>query len=236
MNRNEPDLDAETYDVWYHTPLGALSDGLEKAAVFALIEVRPSMHVLDLSCGTGNYVLEFVSRGAQVVGLDTSLGMLKAARHKATQKTLRIHLVCADASDLPFRGGTFDLVSNILGLEFVSSPDTIIREIARVLQPHGRFVIGALNRFSLWAFKRRIKGWFDRSSIWRKATFLTQTRLANVLIEAGFVDLQQRRAIYFPPINRSLFLQYARLIERVGRKALPWSAAFIVVSGRLRKT
>jgi ubiquinone/menaquinone biosynthesis C-methylase UbiE len=235
MDRDKLDLGAETYDEWYRTPLGSLCDTLEKAAVFALIEAQPSIRALDLSCGTGNYALEFASRGAQVVGLDTSMEMLKVARRKAKQRDLQIRFICADASALPFRGGTFDLVSDILGLEFVASPDAIIREIARVLKSNGHLIIGVLNRFSLWALKRRLKGWFDRSSIWRRATFLTQGYLTDLLITNGFIGLQWQRAIYFPPLRWKWLLRRDGLIERVGQRILPWSAAFIAVSGRRRE-
>jgi ubiquinone/menaquinone biosynthesis C-methylase UbiE len=62
---NSFDAVAETYDVWYATPLGQVTDELESAAVFARVAGLPGFAV-DLSCGTGHYALELARRGGRV--------------------------------------------------------------------------------------------------------------------------------------------------------------------------
>lgn len=67
------------YDTWYATPLGAFVDAQEKAAVFALAEVRAGELALDVGCGTGNYTLELARRLEQGSG-DPFFGAFLVAR------------------------------------------------------------------------------------------------------------------------------------------------------------
>ncbi len=105
---------ASAYDAWYETPLGQLVDRLEKEAVFALVEAKPGALALDLSCGTGNYALALAQRGLRVVGVDFSEPMLRLAQAKAMREGVRLSLVRADGSALPFRAGMFDELRGLL--------------------------------------------------------------------------------------------------------------------------
>ena len=58
--------------------------------------------VLDLGCGYGAYVPHLKARGAEVIAVDLSMGMLAEARAKG------VPLVCADAQSLALRSGAFD--------------------------------------------------------------------------------------------------------------------------------
>jgi SAM-dependent methyltransferase len=62
--------------------------------------------LLDIACGTGNSFLPFLRRGFEVVGSDSSTGMLAEAARKAP----RARLVRADMRELP-KLGEFDLVT-----------------------------------------------------------------------------------------------------------------------------
>lgn len=79
------DAMAEAYEAWYGTPLGRLTDELERAAVFALVPGRPGS-AADLSCGTGHYALlprvgELRrGRGEALAVDDRSLGVLFGRR------------------------------------------------------------------------------------------------------------------------------------------------------------
>ena len=61
--------------------------------------------ILDLGCGTGYYAKFFAEQGGYVVGLDFSMRALKATKAHAAIPVIR-----ADAGQLPFRKGTFDLL------------------------------------------------------------------------------------------------------------------------------
>ena len=221
---------APTYDAWYSTPLGSLCDKLEKDAVFSLANVKEGELILDVSCGTGNYSLELKRRGARVIGLDISSEMLSIAKKKAEAEGLKIDFIRADAAKPPFKNHSFDLITSILILEFADKPDKMIEEWKSLLKPGRRNVIGFLNKYSLWALKRRLKAIF-KESIWRKAKFYSEHEMRNLLAKAGLKSIESREVIYFPPVENRLFLKALILIERLGKRFLSGLGAFIAVKG-----
>jgi ubiquinone/menaquinone biosynthesis C-methylase UbiE len=123
---------------------------------------RPGHRVLDLSCGTGVDAVFLAERGIQVVGLDTSAGMIAECRRKITEGGLD-HLVeahQADLTELPtVVTGDFDgALSAFGGLNTVTELRQLSDDVARRLRPGAHFVVHAVNRFSLWealAYLRR---------------------------------------------------------------------------------
>ena len=218
------------YDRWYQTSLGALADDLEQQAVFTLAGEVKDKVALDASCGTGNYALALARRGAQVTAVDASAPMLALAQEKARREGLTLNLTQASLERLPFRPGSFELVTCILALEFVADPAGAVAELARVQSQGGRLVVGALGRFSLWALGRRLKTLL-RPSLWRHARFFSRRELASLMVGAGYGALAAEQAIFFPPVKSARLLNCLRLFEGVGRHLLPGVAAFLVVAG-----
>jgi SAM-dependent methyltransferase len=105
---------------------------------------RAGSVVLDLACGAGRHTAELEGAGARVVGLDLSPAML----HRARQRT-RAWLVRGDMRALPFRAASFGLVVNLFTSFGYFRSDAehgqVLRQVARVLEPGGRFVLDYLN-------------------------------------------------------------------------------------------
>ena len=105
--------------------------------------------VLDLACGSGHQTLAWVERGFRVTGLDFDRDLLVAGRRRierASSGGLAARWACADATRLPFRDGSFDLVFNNSLLEHVPAWRAVLAETARVLRPGGVFVMYTTNR------------------------------------------------------------------------------------------
>jgi SAM-dependent methyltransferase len=218
---------APDYDAWYQTPLGVLSDALEKEAVLSLADPRPGEYALDVSCGTGNYALALARRGAKVVAIDPSEKMLQIAQSKARGEGLDIGFRRGMVEALPFANDSFDLATAILMLEFTVSPEKALSEMLRVLKPGGRLVVGVLGRYSLWALIRRFKSLFI-PSIWSGATFFSRRRLTILLAGAGARNLRWRSTIYFPPVSNGWLLSRLQAFEGIGQRAFPGLGAFLV--------
>ncbi len=90
--------------------------------------------VLEIGCGNAAMAAQMKAR---YVGVDLSEGMLK--NNKNLKKGDQ--LLCADASDLPFEEGMFDLIYSINLLEHVKKPDKVIKEATRVLKPNGTLLM-----------------------------------------------------------------------------------------------
>jgi SAM-dependent methyltransferase len=94
---------------------------------------RTDLSVLDCGCGTGYNLRQLAGYGA-AFGIDLTAAGLAVARHAGRP------LARADATRLPFRSGTFDLVTSFDMLQCVHDDASAVREIARVLKPGGHFV------------------------------------------------------------------------------------------------
>ena len=97
---------------------------------------------LDLCCGTGDMCLLAGSTpGVAVTGVDFTLPMLAVARRRRIGSGNDCTLVQADALCLPFRDGTFDVITVGYGLRNLADLEKGLSEMRRVLAPGGRAVI-----------------------------------------------------------------------------------------------
>lgn len=145
---------ATRYDLLNHV----LSFNLDKpwrtrtAARFAHILNRPDARALDLCCGTGDLTLALwrQARGregpaATVWGADFAHPMLVRAREKAAQAVASTgdarrpipQFAEADALQLPFAGGSFDLITTGFGFRNLANYERGLQEIRRALKPGG---------------------------------------------------------------------------------------------------
>ena len=113
---------------------------------------------LDVACGTGRGVLTLAERSRLVVGADATFEMLARARKK-TVNTPACYC-SANGAQLPFRGGTFDLVACLNFLHLFpdrASKLEFVLEAARVLRPGGTAVFdfeNALQGLFLGPFRK----------------------------------------------------------------------------------
>ena len=102
---------------------------------------RSGLDALDAGCGTGFLSLELASRGHRVTGVDFAPAMLAEARRKASEQRAAIRFEDADAEQLPFASGSFDLVVSRHVLWTLPHPEEAIDEWIRVLRPGGRLAV-----------------------------------------------------------------------------------------------
>ena len=116
-------------------------------AVVEAARVQPGMRVLDIGVGTANLALRCVARGADVIGLDPSAGMLARARDKV-DRDVSLQLIQSAQPFLStgYPDDTFDAVVSTYAFHHMgheTKPDAV-REMARVLKPGGVIAIGDL--------------------------------------------------------------------------------------------
>ncbi|MGE5326864.1 MAG: class I SAM-dependent methyltransferase [Deltaproteobacteria bacterium] len=106
--------------------------------------VQPPLRVLDLGCGDGTTALPLARSGADVVGVDIARNLVEAGNARAKQAGLtRLRFQEGDACNLAgVAGGSFDLVISVFGAMFAPRPFDVAREMARVVKPGGRIVMG----------------------------------------------------------------------------------------------
>jgi ubiquinone/menaquinone biosynthesis C-methylase UbiE len=98
--------------------------------------------VLDVATGTAHSAMAIPPGAGVVVGLDLTPAMLREGAKLARERDLEyIRFVAGDAHRLPFGDGSFDrVVSRTAPHHFADMP-SVMREVARVLVPGGRFAV-----------------------------------------------------------------------------------------------
>jgi SAM-dependent methyltransferase len=198
--------------------------------VFELAGPLLRRNVLDAGCGDGSYIIGASKRGAHVVGADTSVDMLEAARERAKRCNVHADVRLADVRALPFADGVFDVVLAVTVLCFQSEPREAVREFARVLAPGGRLVIGELGRWNAWALVRRLRGMLGHA-VWRKARFQSARGLSRLLENEGLRVERMRGCVYYPPLGMAARLLFP--LDRQLGKIIRSGAAFIVAAASL---
>ena len=129
----------------------------------------------------GRRVLE-VGAGADPVALDLSGAMLRRGRELGQASGLEMPLVQGDAARLPFAAASFDLACSAYGaLPFVADSAGVMREVARVLLPGGRWVFSVTHPVR-WSFPDEPgpEGLVARSSYFDRTPYVEQDEHGRV--------------------------------------------------------
>jgi ubiquinone/menaquinone biosynthesis C-methylase UbiE len=118
------------------------------------------MTVLDVGCGTGIHLERYQKAGCDVFGIDLSPTMLQVAR-KRLGENANLHM--ADASNMPFSDGQFDLIilTTVLHEMSRSARSAVICEAKRVLKEDGRILLIDFHPGPI----RPLKGWLYKGGI-----------------------------------------------------------------------
>lgn len=142
--------------------------------------------ILDLGAGTGSATPLLKQRfsRARVVSVDLSRNMLRrcAARRRRWSRPREVQ---ADATQLPFADGSFDVVFANLLLPWVDEPSRVFAEIARALRQGGVFAFASLGPDSLATLRRAWKSVDDDTHV---IPFPDMHDVGDALLQAGLAD------------------------------------------------
>jgi ubiquinone/menaquinone biosynthesis C-methylase UbiE len=189
----------------------------------ALKEQPAGAHILDVGCGTGEYVRRTTELGFKASGLEPADAMREVAIIKNPE--------------LPYPDESFDLVICIEVLRYLNLSDIrqALRELRRVLRPGGTMFLTMVNRYALDGFflhhslQRMLR---PRSVDRPHCEFVTPTQLDREVRAAGFSTAVHRGVLFGP--MRTLYKMSTRLARRVAPIlepiddaicAIPWSTA-----------
>ena len=172
------------------------------AAIMAVLDPPPGCRFLDVGAGRGALTGPALDRGCLVTAIDAAPAMLR--RLSASYPAAATHVM--DAEALTFPEGSFDLVASAFVIHLLDHPAAGVAEAYRVLAPGGRFAFtggsarSRLGHPSTPAEQPSLGGLLD-------ALFMEFTPFlppgasmgrpvdaADLLTEAGFVDLREHRA------------------------------------------
>jgi len=119
-----------------------------------LIDIQQGMTVVDVGCGRGIYHPLFKERGARVIGVDRSLGMVR-------EVAVGCLAVAGDAQAVPLADGICERAVCNHVLYHVPDQRLAMRELRRIVRPGGRVVIatnGAHNNERMYEIARLAAG------------------------------------------------------------------------------
>jgi ubiquinone/menaquinone biosynthesis C-methylase UbiE len=120
----------------------SLYQRLQQACI-SKFEFEDNDLVLCVGIGTGNEILPILKRNGNIniVGVDASENALRRAYKKALQQDKEIKVFKMDAKRLDFDNETFNKVSCLHVMDFLTDSKVATEEIIRVLRSGGQFVI-----------------------------------------------------------------------------------------------
>lgn len=121
--------------------------GITRARLLEVLDPRPGERVLEVGPGTGYYALAVAERltPGELEVCDVQQAMLDHVQREARKHGIaNIAGRAADAQDMPFEPDRFDAAYVVQVLGEVPDQDAALRELARVVKPGGRVVVGEL--------------------------------------------------------------------------------------------
>ena len=208
----------ETHADWWIEGFtdGADPEYTEQILPLAAAELAGATRVLDVGCGDGQVGRLAAAIGAElVVGVDPTWNQVRVAAERGGG----VHVARAGAAALPFAAGTFDAVVACLVFEHIRDVDDAIAEVARVLEPGGRFCF-FLNHPLL---QTPNSGWIDDQVLDPPEQYW---RIGPYLIEDETIE-EVEKDVFIPFIHRPLsryvntLAEHGLLVERMVEPAPP---------------
>ncbi len=149
--------------------------------VLRLLDIKRDERILDIACGPGFFVREFVRQGARVTGADISAELLDLARailaEEGAESSARAEFHAVPSHDLKFSpAGGMDAVTLITAVQNIEKVAETFRECARVLRPGGRLLI-VMNHPCFRVPKNSSWGWDKDGQYRRVDAYLTEAKV-----------------------------------------------------------
>jgi demethylmenaquinone methyltransferase/2-methoxy-6-polyprenyl-1,4-benzoquinol methylase len=194
------DAIAPRYDLVNRTMTFGLDVRWRRQSLKAL-GLPPDSTVLDLACGTGDFLRLLGAGGFRAVGMDLSWGMLTADRSGSP-------LAQADGAALPVATASVDGITCGYALRNFTELAAVFAELARILRPGGRISLLEVSEPDAGLLRTGHRIWFrrvvpviggllsDRTAyryLPRSTAYLPTTKeLRAMLVEAGFSTVNRR--------------------------------------------
>jgi 2-polyprenyl-3-methyl-5-hydroxy-6-metoxy-1,4-benzoquinol methylase len=173
----------------------------------------PNGRLLDVGCGSGDWLLLMRELGWQVEGIDFDERALEVARKSGLQ------VRCGSLEEQSFPSASFDAVILNHVIEHLPDPIGNLLECARLLRPGGKLVVCTPNGSSLG--HRLFKGKWRGLEPPRHLHVFSEQSMHRLLERAGFREISFRPLIAKSVIYESILLSWGRTgFGSVARRSL----------------
>jgi ubiquinone/menaquinone biosynthesis C-methylase UbiE len=146
----------------------------------------PSTRVLEVGCGTGNYLRAVTQwQGGNAYGLDPSTEMLSRARAVGGP----VHLILGRAEQIAFAANSFDLIFSVDVVHHVEDKAAFYAGVARTLRAGGR-VCTVTDSADIIRRRELLSGYFPETVEVELARYPRIRQLEAWMVAAGLADVQ----------------------------------------------
>lgn len=139
----------KNYAGWKNYALTAIERGLVLRKIVSKFICVDNAKILDVGCGEGGISIAFGRGGkTEVYSIDIELSRIYKSKVRAREEKTSINFLLADALNLPFRKGAFNIVICNDVIEHVPKPEQLVNEIRRILRNGGFLYLCAPNSLS----------------------------------------------------------------------------------------
>ena len=177
--------------------------------------IKKGDKILDMGIGTGRFASLLAKKGASIEGIDISEKMIKKAKKKLKEKSA--NFTVADAGEhIPFGDNSFNYIICIRVLKYIVPWKRTIKEVARVLNRDGLFLLEIPNLYSVQFFGLRKANYF----------LFNFNNVKNTLKQFNFEIIKLKGGSRFPfpiykEINNISMLNAIKKVEWILDKLLP---------------
>lgn len=173
--------------------------------------------ILEVGAGMAGDSLFLAQKGAQVVVLDFSQKALEKIKRSALRQKINLQTILADARNIPFPDGSFDIVFHQGFLEHIKDPHPYLLEQKRILKNKGILVVDVPQRFTTYTVKKHLeifkKKWFAG---WE--TEYSVGQLENLIRKEGFQIVSSYGWGYYGKLYQLRHLKLGKWYESVWKK------------------
>ncbi|GLS26745.1 class I SAM-dependent methyltransferase [Marinibactrum halimedae] len=192
---------------WFESPLGQQLLQAEQQVIDESLNCLFGYHLLQLS----------VHRQARLFGasmINHCFGL-----HPMDASSTNNAIIHSQSSfeRLPFANDTVDVAVLHHVLDFAIEPHKLLREVSRVVIPHGYVLIVGFNPVSLLGVGRQLSNLVSRKPLYRANTIRLR-RLMDWLRLLDFEPVKTQRGLFVPPINHKSSLQKLQWVEALAKK------------------
>lgn len=154
--------------------------------------------LLDIGCGSGIQVAVIQrQRPGMALGIDINRDAL---RHARDMRIPRTSFIQADVQHLPIRNNCVEQVVSAEIVEHLPRPDTMLREIHRILTPGGEVVITTPNDHSIWGIYEILWDLFGRGRKYGETHLLFFSRRELCSFFKDFSSCSTRTIFFLSPL------------------------------------
>jgi ubiquinone/menaquinone biosynthesis C-methylase UbiE len=176
--------------------------------------VLPGQRWLDLGCGSGILSMELAKRGATVLGIDASSGMIASSKRLAADANLKdVEFMLCDVGEVDWQAiGSFDGILCSSLIEYLDNPIEILEHCCRALKVRGNILVSAPPR---WSFVRLGQRLVRRCSSFMNLDYLSYIEYSKSELDpSDMMGAMKKQHVYivkrfnFDPVLPSVLQSY----------------------------